>query len=119
MLFTEGMPSSLNGPAVAGYLWLGLVGGLITYTLWFSGIGRLPVTAVALLGLLSPIVAATLGALVLGQELSAMQRLGFLLALTAIVAGQLTRQPRTPQTAVHATLRESHEKRTTSEGAFA
>lgn len=118
-LLTEGVPSSVDGHALAGYLWLGLVGGLITYTLWFSGIGRLPVTAVALLGLLSPIVAATLGALILGQVLGAMQLLGFALALTAIVAGQLTPRPRTPHTLERTTTtaaREPHEMQATPEG---
>ena len=120
-LLAEGVPGSVDGPAVAGYLWLGLVGGLITYTLWFSGIGRLPVTAVALLGLLSPIVAATLGALILGQTLGAVQLLGFAFALTAIVAGQLTPRPRTPHTpapntpARTAATRSRYEKQTAPE----
>lgn len=79
----------IDGPAAAGYLWLGLVGGLIAYVLWFRGIGALPVTATALLGLLSPLVAAGLGVVVLGQTLGAVQLLGFALALTAMVAGQV------------------------------
>ncbi|AXB43704.1 hypothetical protein A4R43_15175 [Amycolatopsis albispora] len=85
----EGAPPSIDLPAVAGYLWLGLAGGLLAYVLWFRGIGLLPVTSVAVLGLLSPMVAALLGALVLGQELGPVQLAGFALALTAMVAGQL------------------------------
>ena len=57
-------------------------------TLWFDGIGRLPVTSAALLGLLSPSVAALLGAIFLGQLLGPVQVLGFALALAAIAAGQ-------------------------------
>lgn len=87
-LALEGVPGSVSATGVAGYLWLSLIGGLATYTLWFSGIGRLPVTSAALLGLLSPIVAATLGAIVLGQLLSGLQILGLALALAAIAAGQ-------------------------------
>jgi probable blue pigment (indigoidine) exporter len=44
---------------------------------------------VALLGLLSPLVAATLGAIVLGETFGAVQLAGFALALAAIVGGQL------------------------------
>ena len=61
-MVVDGVPTDIDGPAAYGYLWLGLVGGLLTYTLWFSGIRRLPVTATALLGLLSPLMAALLGA---------------------------------------------------------
>lgn len=93
-LMIDGVPEQVDGPAVAGYLWLGLIGGLVTYSLWFAGIRRLPVTATALLGLLSPLVAATLGALLLGELLSLVQILGFALALSAMVAGQLTPRSR-------------------------
>ena len=89
-LVVDGVPADIDGPAVAGYLWLGLIGALLTYTLWFSGIRRLPVTATALLGLLSPLVAALLGAVIAGEALTPPQLAGFALALTAMVAGQLT-----------------------------
>lgn len=89
-LIVEGIPAEVDATALAGYAWLGLIGGLLTYTLWFRGIGRLPVTAVAVLGLLSPLVAAALGALLLGEHLGLVQLLGFALALSAIAAGQIT-----------------------------
>ncbi|WP_307188612.1 EamA family transporter [Nocardia amamiensis] len=85
----EGPPPGIDLTAALGYLWLGLVGGLIAYVLWFRGIGTLPVTSVAVLVLLSPLVAAVLGALLLGQTLGPIQLAGFGLALAAIVAGQL------------------------------
>ncbi|OKJ70433.1 EamA family transporter [Streptomyces sp. CB02460] len=85
----EGAPPAIDGRAALGYLWLGLVGGLLTYALWFRGIGALPVTSVAVLGLLSPLVAAGLGALVLGQTLGPVQLAGFALALASVVGGQL------------------------------
>lgn len=75
---------------MAGYLWLGLIGALLTYTLWFSGIRHLPVTATALLGLLSPLMATFLGAEIVGEALTLPQLAGFAIALTAMVAGQLT-----------------------------
>ncbi|MEU1544662.1 EamA family transporter [Nocardia sp. NPDC005745] len=85
----EGSPPAIDPPAALGYLWLGLVGGLLAYVLWFRGIGTLPVTSVAVLVLLSPLVAAVLGAILLGQTLGPIQLAGFGLALAAIVAGQL------------------------------
>lgn len=89
-LIIDGVPADIDGPAVLGYLWLGVVGALLSYTIWFAGIGRLPVTATALLGLLSPLVAAGLGAVIAGESLSAVQLAGFGVALTAMVAGQLS-----------------------------
>ncbi|WP_280236849.1 EamA family transporter [Nocardia cyriacigeorgica] len=85
----EGAPPAIDADAALGYLWMGLVGGLFAYIVWFRGIGALPVTSVAVLVLLSPLVAAILGAVVLGQTLGPIQLTGFVLALAAIVAGQL------------------------------
>lgn len=85
----EGVPESIDSGAVAGYLWLGSMGGLIAHMLWSRGIGRLPVGASAPLVLLSPLVAALVGVVVLGESLSLSQTLGFVLALTAMVAAQL------------------------------
>ncbi|MEE4593456.1 EamA family transporter [Streptomyces sp. DSM 41524] len=91
----EGAPPAIDLPAALGYLWLGLVGGLITYALWFQGITSLPVASVAVLALLSPLVAAVLGAIVLDQTLGPIQLVGFALSLAAIVAGQLPPRTRT------------------------
>lgn len=85
----EGTPPAIDAPAALGYLWLGLVGGLVAYVLWFRGIALLPVASVAVLVLLSPLVAAVLGAAVLGETLGPIQLAGFGLALAAIVAGQV------------------------------
>ncbi|UQN14529.1 EamA family transporter [Gulosibacter sp. ACHW.36C] len=92
-LLIDGIPPGIDGKAVLGYAWLGLIGALLTYTIWFAGIRRLPVTATALLGLLSPLVAAVLGVAIAGEGLTPLQLLGFAAALIAMVAGQLP-QPR-------------------------
>ncbi|MFT3889874.1 MAG: EamA family transporter [Arachnia sp.] len=91
-LLIDGVPEDLDGAAALGYAWLGIVGGLLAYTLWFAAIRRLPVTATALLGLLSPLVAALLGAAIAGENLNPSQIVGFALALAATVAGQLGRR---------------------------
>ena len=90
-LILDGVPERIDAGAWAGYAWLGLVGALLTYTIWFAGIRHLPVTPTALLGLLSPLTAALLGALIAGESLTIVQLAGFALALTALVAGQLPR----------------------------
>lgn len=86
-LLVEGV-APVDGTALIGHAWLALPGGLVAYVLWFRGLATLPVTSTALLGLLSPLVAAGLGALALGQLLVPIQVAGFALALTALVAGQ-------------------------------
>jgi probable blue pigment (indigoidine) exporter len=94
-LAVEGLPPRLDAAALGGYAWLSLVGTGLAYTLWFTGLGRLPVTAMSFLPLLSPAVAALLGWLVLGQSLSTAQLVGFGLAMVSIAAAQLdpNRQP--------------------------
>ncbi|WP_081512475.1 EamA family transporter [Nocardia donostiensis] len=89
-LLVEGVPAGIDARAVLGYAWLGVVGGVIAYTLWFRGIGALPVTSTALLGLLSPLVAAVLGVVLLGEFFNPIQMAGFVLALAALLAGQIT-----------------------------
>jgi len=91
----EGVPPAVDADAMLGYLWLGVPGGLVAYTLWFRGITTLPITSVAVLGLLSPMTAALLGVIVLGQTLGAVQVAGFALGLAAIVAGQFPAPTRT------------------------
>lgn len=88
-LLTEGPPTDVDGHAVGGYLWLGLVGGLIAYTVWFRGVRLLPATPTALLGLLSPLTAATLGVLVLDESFTPLQSAGFAAAVFALGAAHL------------------------------
>ncbi|MPV37042.1 EamA family transporter [Georgenia subflava] len=97
-LWLEGPPPELDAAAVGGYLWLGLVGALVAYVLWFRGVGRLPVGAVAFLPLVSPLVATVLGWAVLDESLTAVQASGLALALVAVTCAQqvpvrLTRVP--------------------------
>lgn len=92
-LVVDGIPQHIDATAVAGYCWLGLVGGLAAYVVWFEGIRRLPVIPTALLGLLSPLTAALLGHVVAGEVLTPVQLLGFATALSAMCAGQLAPSP--------------------------
>lgn len=87
-LIIEGPPPAVDGAAAVGYVWLGLVGGLLAYVVFFSGISKLPVTSVAPLNLLSPLTAAAVGVGVLGETLGRLQLLGLAVALTSVVASQ-------------------------------
>lgn len=93
-LLWEGAPPEIDGAAAAGYVWLGTVGGLLAYTLWFRGIQQLPVIAPGLLALLSPVVATVLGTAVAGETFAPVQAVGLLLVLGALVAGQLVTRPK-------------------------
>jgi probable blue pigment (indigoidine) exporter len=98
-LVVEGLPPVPDAAALAGYVWLTVVGTALAYVLWFEGVSRLPVTAVSFLALLSPAVATALGWLVLGQSLTPLQAVGFALALLAIAAAQLT--PEAARSLIH------------------
>lgn len=87
-LLVEGPPPALDLQEMAGYAYLAGVGTVLAYALWFRGIGALPVARVAVLGLLSPLVAATAGWLVLGQSLALLQVLGAVLVVAAVVLAQ-------------------------------
>ncbi|WP_053170983.1 EamA family transporter [Streptomyces sp. SBT349] len=88
-LASEGLPPALDGRAVGGYAWLCVVGALLSYPIWFNGIGKLPVVAISFLPLLSPVVATALGLLFLDETLTAAQNAGLVLALAAVAAAQL------------------------------
>ncbi|MYV50438.1 EamA family transporter [Streptomyces sp. SID2888] len=93
-LTMEGAPPALDGPAVGGYLYLAVANTAVAYWLWFRGIGRLTATQATLLGPLSPLTAAVLGWVALGQSLGPVQLGGMAVAFGATVLGQL--RPRTP-----------------------
>ncbi|WP_110589978.1 EamA family transporter [Microbacterium suaedae] len=88
-LVFDSVPTTIDAGGIAGYLWLALVGGLLAYALWFRGVQRLPIAASGLLPTLSPLVAAALGIGLLGESFTLAQTAGFVLAIAALVAGQL------------------------------
>ncbi len=79
-------PLSLTN--IAGFAYLGLIGGAFTYILWFRGLARIEPSAVASLGFLSPLVATVLGWLLLGQALGPLQIVGFLLVIGSVWLAQ-------------------------------
>jgi probable blue pigment (indigoidine) exporter len=90
----EGLPDvPMTLTNVAGYLWLGIVGTVIAYSLWFRGLGMLDVSVVTFLSLLASVSAAAIGWIALGQELTALQVVGGVLALGAVTVVGLTSRP--------------------------
>ena len=84
----EGPPPSVDLPAVAAFLWLGLVGTALAYVCWFHGLTRMNAGSVALVGLLNPVVGTGLGVALAGEAFGPVQGLGMALVLGGIVAGQ-------------------------------
>lgn len=94
-LVVEGLPPALTTKNVLGFVWLSVVGTGIAYALWFRGIGKLKVSTVALLGLLSPISAMVLDLLVLKKALTPMQIGGAALVFGGIFISQPGKGTRT------------------------
>ncbi|MEJ7702878.1 MAG: EamA family transporter [Geodermatophilaceae bacterium] len=91
-LAIEGGPPGLSATNLAGYAYLSLIGAALTYPLWFRGIAQLSAPVASFLGLLSPLVAALLGAAVLGEGFTPWQSVGFVIVLASILAGQLAKR---------------------------
>ncbi|MFF0345647.1 EamA family transporter [Kribbella sp. NPDC004875] len=85
----EGALPALTLRNLAGYSYLSLFGSAVAYALWFRGLRALAPTEVTFLGLLSPVVATTLGWLVLDQHLTVLQAIGGFIVLAALVSAQV------------------------------
>jgi probable blue pigment (indigoidine) exporter len=110
-LLVEGAPPALDAPAIGGYLYLALGNTAVSYWLWFRGIGRLSATQVTFLGPLSPLTAAIVGWVALGQTLGPVQLVGMGLAFGATIFGQIggRQAPKTPEGPERPTSPESPE----------
>jgi probable blue pigment (indigoidine) exporter len=95
-LLFEGIPAHLTGTNIAGYAWLAIAGGAVSYFLWFRGILALPPTRVTLLSFLAPLVATALGWAVLDQSLSPLQWLGAVAILGAVLLGNTSPKVKAP-----------------------
>ncbi|HGN1705132.1 TPA: EamA family transporter [Providencia rettgeri] len=73
---------------IVGLGYLTLIGGAVTYALWFRGLAILGPSAVASLGFLSPVSAVILGWFYLNQQLSPLQFIGMLVILLSVWASQ-------------------------------
>lgn len=89
-LLSESFPASLTINYILGYSYLAIFGSLIAYSLWFRGIKKLPSVAVSILGSLSPITATSIGWLLLGERLSVIQSLGFVVIIFSVFIVQFS-----------------------------
>ncbi|RSS56024.1 EamA family transporter [Streptomyces sp. WAC07061] len=87
-LIGEGLPDHLTARNLWGFAYLGIIGALIAYAIWFRGVQRLPALAVSFLSFGSPLAATLLGYFVLDQTLSPLQLLGALTVVAAVVVAQ-------------------------------
>ncbi|MTC21587.1 MULTISPECIES: EamA family transporter [unclassified Providencia] len=87
LLLEPALPS-LSLLNIAGLSYLTLIGGALTYALWFRGLAILGPSSVASLGFLSPMSAVILGWLWLDQQLSSLQLLGMLVILLSVWGSQ-------------------------------
>lgn len=79
---------ALTARHIGAYLYLCLLGAVLSYVLFFRGIRLLPSAVVSSLGLLSPVCAYLLGWLVLDQAMSWRALVGFVLVLASIYGVQ-------------------------------
>lgn len=87
IIFEPALPtlSSLN---LIGLGYLTLIGGALSYALWFRGLAILGPSSVASLGFLSPVSAVVLGWFYLNQQLSTLQFIGMVVILLSVWASQ-------------------------------
>ncbi|WP_372593305.1 EamA family transporter [Actinotalea sp.] len=95
-LVIEGAPPELDGPAVAGFVYLSMIATALAYVLWFGGLARLEPGTVGLLGLLNPVVGVVLGAVLVGERFGLLQVAGMALVIVGITLGRPTATGGTP-----------------------
>lgn len=77
-------PDSIDIINLYGYAYLILPGAIISYSLWFNGIKRLPVNVVAPLGFMSPVSAIIIGWIALDQSITLIQSVGIIIVLLSL-----------------------------------
>lgn len=86
----EGAPPHVTTTNLLGYAWVAVVASGLAYVCWFHGLARMPAAAVALIGLVNPVIATVLGVLFNNETFGPLQALGAALVLGGVVLGQVT-----------------------------
>lgn len=84
----EGAPPALDLPAVLALTYLGLVGSVVGYVAWFRGLTRMDAGAVAVVGLVNPVVGTLLGVLVLGEGFGPVHLVAVVVTLGSVLVAQ-------------------------------
>ena len=87
-LLTETFPVEISAENWVGFVYLSLVGALLAYVIWFRGIARLPAVSVSFLSLVSPLAAAILGYVILGESFTPIQLAGAVAIVVAVIMAQ-------------------------------
>lgn len=98
-LISEPFPDHLSWKNIGGFAYLGIIGALIAYVLWFRGLARLPALAASFLSFASPLCATVLGYLFLHQSLGPLQLLGGVAVIGSVVIAQPRRGRAAPTAA--------------------
>jgi probable blue pigment (indigoidine) exporter len=93
----EGVPPTLDAPAVYGFVYVALVATALAFAAWFAGLRHLDAGTVGLVGLLNPVTGVLLGTLIAAETLSVQQLCGLALVLAGIsLGGQRSSRSRIP-----------------------
>ena len=79
--------AAMTAENLIGYFYLSVIGGALTYAIWFWGISKLGPATPTTLGFFSPLSAMILGWIILDQTLSGLQLVGAVTILGSVVAG--------------------------------
>jgi probable blue pigment (indigoidine) exporter len=90
---TEGLPPTLDGPALIGFSYVTVVATALAFAAWFTGLRHLSAGTVGLIGLLNPMTGVLLGTVVAGETLAVQQICGLVLVFLGILLGILLGQP--------------------------
>lgn len=93
-LTVEGIPNHISLTNVLGYLYLGIIGAIVGYFLWFRGIEKLPAISISFLGFLSSVSACVLGYIFLQQAFTPSQLIGALAIFSSIILSNTTSKNR-------------------------
>jgi probable blue pigment (indigoidine) exporter len=84
----EGAPPALDGSALLALTYLGLVGSAVGYVLWFSGLTRMDAGAVAVVGLVNPVVGTVLGVALLAEPFGPLHLVAVAVTLGSVLVAQ-------------------------------
>ncbi|GAA4398375.1 EamA family transporter [Fodinibacter luteus] len=84
----EGAPPALDASALAALAYLGLVGSALGYVLWFRGLTRMDAGAVAVVGLVNPVVGTVLGVALLAEPFGGVALAAMALTLGSVLLAQ-------------------------------
>jgi len=87
-LIVEGAPPHLDGKAIGGFVYIGVISTGLAYGVWFRGLRRMEAGAVALIGLINPVVGTLLGVVFGHEKFGTVQLIGVAAVFFGVLAGQ-------------------------------